>query len=225
MENHIKDKENWDKEISEIVKDIDKQKEEEKKAKEQLNKAKYRQIMLKITELDILLITTSEMNVNDDDKNTIKHQIELDKDEAKAMKSKYDYLDECDYENWSPERIKTKFTEMKTEAEKIEKEIDELSKNEDYEAAEEKQNKLVRLTESIKKLEEVMGQRFPQVPIAVEEEKKVENIETEISDKKNEENNEESAKVIEENEIIDNKKEGDGEESNNENPKTPQELQ
>ena len=65
---------------------------------------------------------------------------------------------------------------MKTDAEKIEKEIDELSKNEDYEAAEEKQNKLDRLLESIKKLEEVMGQRFPQVPIAVEEEKKDENI-------------------------------------------------
>jgi chromosome segregation ATPase len=160
LEDYKKEKENWNKEIEEIIKDIDKYKDEQNKAEEQLNKSKYKQVTLKLSELDMLLKITEEIKATQENLNVIKEQIEIYTDEANSMKAKYRYLNECNYESLSEEKIRQKLSELKSQVGTLESEIEELSKKEEYEAAEEKQGEINRLTESIKNLEEIIKKKF-----------------------------------------------------------------
>ena len=161
LEEFRKEKENWDKEIAENIKEVEKFKDEEKKAEEKLNKSKYRQIALKIEELEDLLGVAEEIKSGDEAVSVIKNQIEIHKEEANHMRVQYAYLDECDYERWPEERMNIKLQELKAESSTLEGEIDELSKKEEYETAESKQAKLNEIVEKIKAIEGYMSKRFP----------------------------------------------------------------
>jgi uncharacterized protein YciW len=67
------------------------------------------------------------------------------REELKGMRAKDGYLAECDYEELSKDVIVAQLTAVQQEVKKVEADIDELSKKEDYEAAERKQAELTAL--------------------------------------------------------------------------------
>ncbi len=149
-----KQKEECEKQVAGIEVELGTVKTAAKSTEIELNKATFREIQMKIGEIEQLEKGVSE--IKPEELALLQRQIGLFKDEAKTMKEKWGYLEECEYEGMDKEKAKKLLEGLQEEQRKLEAEVEELSGKEDYEGADAKQSLLNVANERIKKLEGIL---------------------------------------------------------------------